>query len=177
MDIYEMIRKRVSTRVYKSEKVPDDTVKRVVEASLRAPSWGNKQCWKVIIVDSKVEKNLIGKASGQPNISKACEEAPYVIVYCANPKESGVKNGMEYYLFDCALAMDHLMLAAESEGLATCIVGWFDEKIVKSVLNIPDNYRVVAYTPLGYAAENVLPRSRKEFKETVYHNQWKKEMG
>ncbi len=176
MNIYELIKSRSSIRVYKKDPVPLATVEKIVEAAGRAASWGNKQCWRFIIVDSKVEKNLIGKTSGQPNIAKACEDAPYVLVLCANPRESGSKNGMEYYLFDMGLAMENLMLAARHEGLETCIVSWFDERSIKGVLNVPENFRVIAYTPLGFAGEEVLSRPRKKQQEIVFYNQWGKNL-
>ncbi len=172
MDVYEAAGSRMSVRSYKHDPVSKETVIRILEAARRAPSWANKQCWRFIVVDSQVEKKIIGKASGQANIAKACEEAPYIIVLCANSKESGVKNGMEYFMFDCGLAMENLVLTAQSEGLSTCIVGWFDEKAVKAVLKIPEDFKVVAFTPLGYGNEKLIIRSRKKQDETVYCNIW-----
>jgi nitroreductase len=176
MDIYELIKTRSSIRIYKEDPVPVETVVRIVDAASRAPSWANKQCWRFVIVDSKVEKILLGKATGQANIAKACETAPYVIVLCADTRISGSKNGLDYYLFDSALAMDNLMLAAHSENLATCIVGWFDEKTVKGVLNIPQGIKVIAFTPLGYSGETVLPRARRKKNEVMFHNTWGREV-
>lgn len=175
MDVYELFKNRVSIRTYKSKDVRLEAVHRIIDAACKAPSWANKQCWRFIVVDSKVEKNIIGKASGQANIAKACEEAPFVIVICANPKDSGIKNGMEYYMLDVGLAMANITLSAQSEGLSTCIIGWFDEKAVKGVLNIPEGFRVIAYTPLGYADESIMPRPRKNKKDTVFYNQWGRE--
>ena len=172
MNIYDTINNRVSIRSYKSDKVDLEKVKKIINAACLAPSWGNKQCWRFIIVDRMVEKNLLGKASNQPAIAQACIEAPYVIVLCANPKESGVKNGIEYYAFDSALAMESLVLAAMEEELSTCIVGWFDEKVVKGILNIPENIKVVAYTPLGYANDVPKHSTRKKPEQTVFYNTW-----
>ncbi len=174
MDLYELIKNRTSIRKYKSEAIPMATVLKIVEAAGNAPSWANKQCWNFIIVDTHVAKNIIGKASGQANISKACETAPFVVVLCADAKHSGVKNGMEYYMFDSGLAMGNLILAAQAEGLSTCIVSWFDERAVKGVLNVPSEMRVVAFTPLGYADEPIVVRPRKKLSETVFHNTWGK---
>lgn len=174
MSVFDAIIERFSIRNYKTDKVPFDVVVKIVDAARMAPSWGNKQSWKFIIVDSRVEKKLLGKASGQDNIAKACEDAPFVVVLCANAKESGVKNSMEYYLFDCGLAMENLVLAAQSEGLSTCIVGWFDEKTVKGLLNVPEDIRIVAFTPLGYSKESKGPRKRKKQEEAVFHNFWGK---
>ncbi|MDP4180384.1 MAG: nitroreductase family protein [Bacillota bacterium] len=175
MDIFDIIKKRVSVRAYKKDPIDIDTVRRLIEYACMAPSWGNKQCWRFIIVDSNVEKNLLGKASGQPIIAQACIDAPYVVALCANTKESGVKNGVEYYAFDSALAMENLVLAAEAEGLATCIVGWFDEKVVKGILNIPKDIKVLAFTPLGFSGEIPKPSTRKKLEQVVYYNSWGKE--
>jgi nitroreductase len=174
MDIDEVIKNRVSIRTYKTDFISIETVLKIIDTAKMAPSWANKQCWKFLIVDSHVERKIIGKTSGQANIAKACEDAPYIIVLCANPKDSGVKNGMEYYMFDSGLVMENLLLAASSEGLATCTVSWFDEKAIKGLLNIPENFRVIAFTPLGYCDENVNIRSRKKLDEIVFYNTWGK---
>lgn len=174
MDFFEIVKSRTSIRTFKRDEVPAETIKKIVDTACLAPSWGNKQCWRFVIVSSHVEKNIIGKASGQANISKACEDAPYVIVLCSIFKDSGIKNGMEYFLFDSGLAMENLILAAKAEGLDTCIVGWFDEKAIKGVLNIPEGIKIVAFTPIGYGNESVTPRPRKKQSEIVFHNFWGK---
>lgn len=174
MEFYNVIDNRFSVRSYKTDKIGKDMVERIVGAALRAPSWGNKQSWRFIIVDRNVEKNIIGKASGQEKIAKACQDAPYVVVLCADTEQSGVKNGVNYFMFDCGLAMGNLVLAAQAEGVGTCIVGWFDEKTVKALLNLPEDIRVVAFTPLGYPRENPRVRIRKKSEETVFYNQWGK---
>ena len=176
MDIYNLIRLRSSVRTYKTDPVPVELVLKIVEAAGMAPSWANKQCWRFIIIDSHVHKKIIGQASGQANIAKACETAPYIIVLCSDPEESGRKNDIEYFVFDCALAMENLMLAAQAEGLSTCVVGWFDEKAIKGLLNIPDRFKVIAFTPLGYSNEKESIRKRKKISEIVYHNHWGKSL-
>lgn len=174
MDIHRLIENKTSIRAYKTDTVPIDTVKKILNTASLAPSWANRQCWRFVVVDSKVGKNIIGQASGQPLIIKACKDAPYVIVLCAHFRESGVKNGLEYFMFDSGLAMSNLVLAAEAEGLSTCIVGWFDEGAIRAVLNIPKEFAVVAFTPLGYADENKRPRKRKKQDEVVFYNSWGK---
>lgn len=177
MGIYKLISSRTSIRTYKKDPVPLETVLNIIDAARMAPSWGNKQCWRFIIVDSNVGKNIIGKASGQNNIAKACLDAPYVIVLCSYIRESGFKNGLEYFMFDSGLAMQNLVLAAEAEGLSTCIVGWFDEGAIRAVLNIPKEVAIVAFTPLGYAAERKKGRVRKEKDEIIFYNNWGKKVG
>ena len=172
MDTFYAINNRKSTTTYKRDAIPLDTVLKVVSGARRAPSWGNKQCWKFIIVDSQVQKKIIGKASGQDKIAKACEDAPYIVVLCADTNESGIKNDLAYFMFDCGLAMENLVLAAEAENLATCIVGWFDEKAIRAVLNIPEEIKVIAFTPIGFAARRAVETTRKSESEVVFHNRW-----
>ena len=174
MNIFELIKSRTSIRAYKPDTVPIENVLKIVESARMAPSWGNRQGWRFIVVDSNVGKNIIGKASGQDYIAKACIDAPFVIVLCCNIRESGVKNGLEYFMFDSGLAMQNLVLAAESEGLSTCIVGWFDEGAIRGLLNIPKETAIVAFTPLGYANEGKKSRVRKKEEDTVFHNRWGK---
>ena len=174
MDIHRLIENKTSIRAYKTDPVPLETVQNILHAASMAPSWANRQCWRFVVVDSQVGKNIIGQASGQPQIIKACKDAPYVIVLCAFIRESGVKNGLEYFMFDSGLAMSNLVLAAEAEGLSTCIVGWFNEGAIRGLLNIPQEAVVVAFTPLGYADESKRPRKRKKPEEMVFHNSWGK---
>lgn len=80
-----------------------------------------------------------------------------LIVVCADPDQSGHKDGKDYYLVDAAISFEHLVLAAAAEGLGTCwLGGMFNEDEVKRQLGIPDQLRVVAITPLGYPEESQL---------------------
>lgn len=172
MNFYEVVENWHSVRAYKNDEIPEEAVQRVVRAALRAPSWANRQSWRFIIVHKKVVRTILGKASGQDLIAKACEDAPYVIVLCADPEESGSKNELNYFMFDCGLAMENLLLAACEEGLGTCVVGWFNENTVRAILNLPENIRVIAYTPLGYPRESPKVRMRRRSEEMIYWNQW-----
>ena len=69
--------------------------------------------------------------------------------------------------------MEHLMLAATEQGLGTCWIGaGFDEKVVKKILGIPEEIRVVAITPLGYPDEVTESRPRKTLEEITSRNNW-----
>ena len=92
---------------------------------------------------------------------------------CADPAKSGNKEGKPYYLLDMGISMEHLILAAAEQGLGTCwIGGGFDEQVVKEVLGIPHDIRVVALTPLGYADGVTAPRSRQTLEEMTSTNRW-----
>jgi nitroreductase len=104
---------------------------------------------------------------------KALAEASVVIVLCADPGQSGVLWGQNYYLVDIGLAAQNLMLAANGQGLGTVFVGVYDEEKLKRLLNIPDAIRIVGLFPLGYPAGD--PKegpARKPLKDICFHEQW-----
>ena len=69
--------------------------------------------------------------------------------------------GVKYYLIDLGIAMEHMVLAATEMGLATCWVGWFDERKIKKTLGIPSEWKVVSVLTVGYADEGLRPRVKK----------------
>ena len=162
MEFMDVILKRRSVRKYKSDPVSKEDMGYILEAARLAPSWANSQCWKfVVITDPGVKEELI--KAGQSWIG----QAPAIIAACADPAKPGTKGDQQYYMLDVGIAMEHLILAAADKGLGTCWIGAFDEDIAKKALNVPDNIRVVALTPLGYPDEVPAPRPRKSMAETM----------
>lgn len=180
MDFYDVVKNRKSVRRYKPEKVPGDALARIMEAARLAPSWANKQCWRYVIVDDPGLITRITPATAQGF------GAPMMIVLCADPSESGHREGKDYYLVDAAISMEHLVLAAAAEGLGTCwVAGRLEEAAIKQALGVPDQLRVVAITPLGFPSESIGSKivdgalrtmvsasSRKPMDEIAFHNQY-----
>ncbi|GAJ03781.1 unnamed protein product, partial [marine sediment metagenome] len=101
-------------------------------------------------------------------------KAPIIIVACGFPDNcySRMGNYMKSWAVDVACAVEHLMLQAEEEGLGTCWIGAFEEMEVKALLNIPENVKVLALTPLGYPDEEPRYRPRKELEEIVSYDKY-----
>lgn len=164
MDIYEVMKKRRSVRSYKSEPVEEEKLKRILEAALSAPSAANRQpiCF-LVIKDEKIKQQL----------KKAYNEewfytAPVIICACSIPERAWKRSdGKNYADVDATIAMDHLILAATAEGLATCWVAAFKVPLVKSILNLPPGIEPVALTPVGYSLHIPEPTYRKPFEEIV----------
>jgi len=184
MDFWEVIKQRKSYRNFSSQPVEQDKIIKVLEVARLAPSWQNRQCWRFVVVQNKETIKKIGQLRPfNYNINFFLRNVPVIIVACANPKDSGHRNGIDYYLVDVSIAMEHLVLAATDLGLATCWIGAFDEQMIKDVLEIPKEIRVVALTPLGYAAEkpNIVDKvskivakgaNRKKIEEIAYFEKW-----
>ncbi len=171
MKILDIIRERRSVRKYKSDPIPDDVMGRVLEAARLAPSGKNGQPWKFILVEDQEMKEKLAEASrGQMFIANA----PVVIVACGFPDKSYQRQGnyMKSWSIDVACAIDHLMLQAQEDGLGTCWIGAFEEKEVKPLLNIPEDVKVLALTPLGYPDEKPHDRGRKPMNEIISYEKY-----
>lgn len=173
MDFNQVVNERASVRRYLTEPVEREQLDRILEAARRSPSWKNQQCWRFVIVSNSEKKQALAETLRQGNpATKAFSDAPLIVVLCARPEDSGSVQGREYYLFDSGLIMETLVLAATNEGLATCIVGSYNDEQVKQILGIPADYRVTAMSPLGRPQAPTKPKPRRELSEIVYWDEW-----
>jgi len=181
MELMEAIKGRRSIRKYKSDPVPEEVLRTLMEAVRWAPSWANTQCWEVIVVkDPKVKSELATTLpKGNPALS-SMTDAPLVLVLCGKKGVSGFYKGQpstvkgDWVMFDTGLAMQNLCLAAHTLGLGTVIVGFFDHKKAEEILGVPENVEVVAMTPLGYRAVEGSVSKRKEISEFVFYEKYSK---
>jgi nitroreductase len=156
MDVYEAIHARRSVRAFQSRPVPDDLLEKLFEAVRLAPSARNRQEWRFVAVrDARLRRHIAVDAAAQPFIA----EAPIVLACCGLTDSRIMRCGQPAYTIDVAIAMDHLTLVAAAEGLGTCWIGSFDEKLVKELLGIPEAVRVVQLMPLGWPSD--APPARK----------------
>ena len=181
MDLMEAIKGRRSIRKYRPDPVPEEALQAILEAIQWAPSWANTQCWEVILVRDPTLKAELTKTLPKGNPAAASmTEAPVILVLCGIKGVSGYYKGQsatekgDWLMFDTALAMENLCLAAHASGLGTVIVGLLDHRKAAEVLRVPPSVEVVAMTPLGYpAGEGSRPR-RKEFSRFVFHEMYGK---
>jgi nitroreductase len=178
----EAIKTRRSIRKYRPDPVDDGALATVLEAARWAPSWGNSQCWRFIVVRDSDAKGKLADTMNETNPARdAVRNAPLVIAACARLGLAGRKDGTivtdkgDWFMFDVALAMHNLVLAAHALGLGTVYVGLFDAQKAARILELPDDHTFVAMTPLGYPAESKEPRPRKDISEIVCYDQWSAE--
>jgi nitroreductase len=207
MDVSAAILKRTSIRNWKKTPVEREKIDKVLEAGRRAPSWGNTQPWRFIVVQDKAKIAEIAKAAGgQPHIN-----APVLIVCCGVPDDMsrqkhraslaqlmkmGVMDWTEEFLDkaiigsevfapyhlgeqvmkmkaseNVMIAMAYMTLEAVNQGLGTCWVGAITPSEVQKVMNLPDDIFVHELLPLGYPAEDLKPRPRKDREKVIF---WEK---
>jgi nitroreductase len=150
--------------------VEKEKLNRVLEAARMAPSAGNRQEWRfVVVTDPQKRRRLAEEASGQRFIA----EAPVVIAVCAQPDGKIMRCGQACYPIDVAIAIDHLTLAAVAEGLGTCWIGSFDPEVVRKILAIPKEIVVVELLPLGYPKDpQPVAKSRLPMETIVRYESW-----
>jgi nitroreductase len=170
MELSEAIRGRRSIRAFKKQNVPEETVEKLIDAAGWAPSAGGIQPWEFVIVkEPAVKKKLAQAAVNQAFV----EEAPVVIVVCANEKRSSMGYGFRgktlYCIQDTAAATQNILLTAHSLGLGTCWVGAFNEGEAREAVNAPDGIRPVAMVPVGYANEVPSQGSRRPVGQITHH--------
>lgn len=179
--LLDLINKRRSVRNYENRPISKEDLLKCIEAARLAPSACNAQPWKFIIVDDVVLKNQICESAfkGIYSINSFAIKAPVLIVVVSEREKflsaiGGYHRGTQYYLLDIGIACEHLILQAAELGIGSCWIGWFNEKAVKKILNIPKNKKVDIIISLGYYSDNnVLKKTRKSQEEISSFNNYK----
>ncbi len=169
MNFLDLAQKRYSCRAYRPDPVEDEKLQQVLEAMRLAPSATNLQPYRFIVVHTAGREVELNRVYYQPWFV----QPPIVICACAIPAAAWRRvDGKRYTDIDVAIAMDHLTLAATDVGLGTCWVASFDVRAAHEVLGIPPGIEPLAFTPLGYPADQPEPKERKPLSELVRYENW-----
>ena len=169
MNFSELINKRYSVRAYKSDKVEDEKLQQVLSAACLAPTAANRQPIQFIVIQTAGREAELKRIYQREWFSKA----PIVICACAVASQAWSRmDNKNYSEVDTAIAMDHLVLAATDLGLGTCWIAAFDPGAAREVLGLPDGVEPIAFTPLGYPADQPKPKKRKALSELVRYEHW-----
>ena len=156
MKFEEVLETRRSIRKYKDTPIPKEKILKILEAARIAPSASHRQPWHFIVVENKETIKKLAK-------SEWAAEAPVMIVGLADQVASPNR-----CLNDLGIALEHIVLAATNLGLGTCWMGQTGrEELIKGLLNIPDNFKVIAVVPLGVPDETPAPKERKSLDAIV----------
>ncbi|MBI2145109.1 nitroreductase family protein [Candidatus Woesearchaeota archaeon] len=154
MDVFEALKARRSIRKYLDLPVEWDKVGSVLEAGRLAPSSGNLQSWKFIVIRDINKKKLIAEACAQ---QYWMEQAPVHIVivgvFAKYQRFFGDRGKDLYVIQDCAIAATQMMLAAHALGLGSCFVSAINEDKIGEIILIRGGARPLGVLTLGYPAE------------------------
>ena len=161
MNFYEVLKSRRSVRVYDPTPIPESVLERLYEAVKYAPSACNLQPWKILVVTNPEAKAKLCAACSQ----KALQEAPAIVVALGNSDKCWHRpEGDAIIPLDIGIVMEHVVLAAAAEGLASCWICAYDMKRVDAAIGAAAPWHVYALSPLGYPGEApaMPPRKRRE---------------
>jgi nitroreductase len=177
----ELIKQRQSVRKYINRPVEPERLQRCLEAVRLAPSASNGQPWRFIVVNNPELVKKVAKETYGPlaTFNTFVPEAPVIVAIVIEKMRAITQIGAylkdrEFSLLDIGIAAEHFCLQAAEEGLGTCMLGWFNEKPIRKLLNIPDNKRIALLITLGYAPEDypVREKRRKGMQEVVSYNKY-----
>lgn len=163
MDAYEAIRTVLAVRAYQQKPVPPETIKRIVEAARLTASSMNGQPWHFVVVTERKTLEQLGTlARTGPYVAQA---ALAIVV---------VMEKSVYAVSDASRAIQSMILAAWSEGVASNWVGFQNLEAVKPLLGIPAAMDVLAVVPFGYPAKQVGrgKKKRKPLGEVAYRERF-----
>jgi len=163
VSLLDLILNRRSIRRYETKDIPEEVLKQILDAGRQAPSAGNRQPIRFVIVKNReITKNFSNAL-----FNRFIEDAPVVIVGCAD--EKSLLTG-KWAVVDATIAMQNMIIAAWTLGIGSCWIGAFNEGKVKELLKIPDSWKVVALVTFGYPAEHPKARNKKPFEELFNFN-------
>lgn len=176
MDFERLINVRQSDRKYSGRPVDRSLLIRCLEAARIAPSACNSQPWKFIVVDEPGLLAGMQEAAAGMGMNKWVSEAPVIVAVVLEKMNLTARIGSvikdkEYSLLDVGIAVEHFCLQAAELGLGTCIIGWFDEKKVKKLLDIPKR-RVPLLISVGYSDSEHRKKVRKSLEEMSSWNRY-----
>lgn len=160
-DFLELARQRRSIRKYTEQPVEPEKIEKLMQAALMSPAGKRLNPWEFVVVTD--HDKLTEMAGCRTYGSSMLSGSPLGIVICADASVS------DTWKFDCAIAAENILLAAEDLGLGACWVQVLDrmvkddseetaEQLVRSILNIPEHLSIVCIISVGYKNEERKPR-------------------
>jgi len=153
MEVFEAIRTLLAVRSYQDKPVPDDVVRRILEAGRMSGSASNRQPWQFIVVQ---DRDTVRKVAAASPSGPYVAQAPLVIVVA-------IDKSIRFAVSDASRAIQSMLLAAWADGVGSNWTGFGGLEGVSDMLGIPPELDVLAVLPFGYPAA-ALGRGRKRRK-------------
>ena len=170
MNFNEIAQARYSCRSYDSARpIEEEKIQAILEAGRLAPSACNGQPYHFTVCRGETAKAVAAATQGM-GMNKFASQAPICIVISEMPYVKsaalGAKvKGNDYRSIDIGIATAYLTAEATAQGLATCILGWLDDKKIREICNL--EYPVRLVLTVGYPTDSNRPKKRKDLSELV----------
>lgn len=168
----ENIMTRTSVRAYTDQPIEKETVDTLLRAAMAAPTAGNKQPWRFVVVDDRKLLDYIGEHNPTMTMAK---HAPLAVVMCGDPDATFPGEGRDYWVQDVSAATENLLLAAHALGLGAVWCGIYpmSERVAdfSQLLKLPDNIVPMACVVIGYPSASPTPKDKWN-PDNVRYNSW-----
>ena len=177
MNFFELTLKRQSNRKYHEQPIEEDKIRQCLNAARMSPSANNAQNWHFIVVNDPTLKQQVAEQTELLGANKFVQQAAVIVAVVAEKplfinKIGNLIQNKDYVQIDIGMAVEHLCLQAAELGLGSCIIGWFKEKAIKKLLQIPTKKRLLLLVTLGYPADKQRDKNRKPFEQVVSFNRY-----
>ncbi len=181
-ELLQEIEKRRANRALSEEKIPNETLARIMTAATYAPSCFNSQSWRYLVASDDGALAKMREALTEGNYW--AQKAPVLIAVATKiDLDCQLSDGRDYAFFDCGLATQNLLLQAIKEGLYAHPMAGFDPLVVKKNFDIPEEFTVITLVAVGFPGSDAhlsekhlkletSPRSRKPEQEVICYNAW-----
>lgn len=180
MSLLDIIKNRRSIRKYSDKKITRQELDTILQAGIAAPSACNSQSWRFIAFDDDAAKEAFCKEvfTGVYASTMFAAKAAALIVITSNkgniPSMLGnLIQNTPFWALDAGIAGQNMVLQAQSMGIGSCWIGWFNFKKASKYLGLGMGERAEIILALGYPAESPDARPRKEFEKVVTYNKAK----
>ncbi|MBN1561606.1 nitroreductase family protein [candidate division KSB1 bacterium] len=165
MDFNRLAHHRYSVRAYKADPIKDEELQLILAAARAAPTAANRQPFRLYVIETAKWTEKLKRLYHRDWFV----QAPLVCGIAAVKPEGWTRrfDGVNYAVVDAAIAFDHLVLQAADLGIGTCWIAAFDPDVARELLSLPDDCEPVAFTPLGYPADDWRQKSRRPAGELV----------
>lgn len=176
MTAKECIKGRRSVRKFAEQAVDHALLSEIVETASYYPSWKHTQIVRFVAVEGEKKERLAKECTDMwANNGKIMESAPVVMAVTIIRNRSGFERdgsfstnkGDRWQMYDAGIASQTLCLAAYEKGIASVILGLFDDAKAAAILELPEDREVAALIPVGYAAEDPAAPKRKPVEEIL----------
>jgi nitroreductase len=150
MDTFECIRTRRTTRTFSPQQVPEQTIRKILEAGRLSPSARNLQPWHFVVIQ---DKGMLKQLGTLCTTGRFIEQASCAVAVVTDPANN-------WHEIDGARAVQNMELAGWNDGVGTCWIGSMDRERIKELLAIPKQLHLLTILPFGYAVEPQASRRR-----------------
>jgi nitroreductase len=183
VDVKEAILKRRAYRSLEPVEITEDIINELAEAAQFTPSCFNNQPWKFVFVYDR--DMLVKMREGLTRGNEWIHAASLIIVVFGKKEDDCDTKGREYYLFDLGMACAFIQLRATELGLVAHPIAGFREQIVKVILGIPEEMKIITLINVGKKSDSISEilsekqvgwekerPKRKPIDEFVYRNRY-----